>query len=286
MKWEVVLIIIIFCVSINLQYSVATLSKKDKKKKTSNQSVSSKLPTTTVIERGLVSEAVKSSDILKNYKLYSTSHTNSRQFNSSTISLGYVTPWNNHGYDTAKWFTNKFTHISPVWLQVRPSGSSYSLTGTHDIDQNWVNELRRSDRNTRIVPRVLFEGWSMDDYQKLFTSEKKRTNLAAFLSGQLIQYRFDGAVFEIWSQLGGRFKSELAEVVKAISHELHRNEMHLILVIPSTKEGAAVFSSSDFNKLLDHVDGFSLMTYDYSSLQTYVSWLSVVICTCYLHYLH
>lgn len=35
--------------------------------------------------------------------------------------------WNNHGYDTAKWFAKKFTHISPVWLQVR-----YSISPLHD----------------------------------------------------------------------------------------------------------------------------------------------------------
>jgi len=27
--------------------------------------------------------------------------------------------WNNHGYDIAKWFAAKFTHISPVWLQLK-----------------------------------------------------------------------------------------------------------------------------------------------------------------------
>ena len=34
---------------------------------------------------------------------------------------------------------------------------------------------------------------------------------------------------------------------------------------------AAIFGSSDFNKLVDHVDGFSLMTYDYSSPGRYVA---------------
>ena len=26
--------------------------------------------------------------------------------------------WNSHGYDIAKMFARKFTHISPVWLQL------------------------------------------------------------------------------------------------------------------------------------------------------------------------
>ncbi|KAK6043360.1 hypothetical protein COOONC_19135 [Cooperia oncophora] len=32
--------------------------------------------------------------------------------------LVYVTPWNNKGYDLAKWVSHKVTHVSPVWLQV------------------------------------------------------------------------------------------------------------------------------------------------------------------------
>lgn len=79
--------------------------------------------------------------------------------------------------------------------------------------------------------------------------------------------------------------SELVNVVKSVATELHRHNMHLILVIPSSKEGyaiieaiphvcvymsyyrSALFGSGDFKKLVDFVDGFSLMTYDYSTPQ-------------------
>ena len=39
--------------------------------------------------------------------------------------LGYVTPWNNYGYDVAKSVHvggAKMSHISPVWLQILPRG--------------------------------------------------------------------------------------------------------------------------------------------------------------------
>ncbi|RHY34228.1 hypothetical protein DYB25_010297, partial [Aphanomyces astaci] len=39
-----------------------------------------------------------------------------KRFHGDT--LGYVTPWNNHGYNTAKLFRSKFTYIAPVWYQV------------------------------------------------------------------------------------------------------------------------------------------------------------------------
>jgi hypothetical protein len=31
--------------------------------------------------------------------------------------LGYVTPWNAHGYDVAKSWGGKFSLVAPVWLQ-------------------------------------------------------------------------------------------------------------------------------------------------------------------------
>lgn len=35
--------------------------------------------------------------------------------------------------------------ISPVWLQVRHKGNKeYEITGTHDIDTKWVEDVRRA----------------------------------------------------------------------------------------------------------------------------------------------
>ena len=45
--------------------------------------------------------------------------------------------WNSHGYDVAKWFGAKFTHISPVWLQIkRKPGGAFVIEGGHDIDKS------------------------------------------------------------------------------------------------------------------------------------------------------
>lgn len=53
--------------------------------------------------------------------------------------------WNNHGYDVAKIFGAKFDMISPVWLQVRHTGNKkYEITGTHDIDSGWVEDVRKA----------------------------------------------------------------------------------------------------------------------------------------------
>lgn len=52
---------------------------------------------------------------------------------------------NNHGYEVAKIFGAKFDMISPVWLQIRYKGNKkYGITGTHDIDIKWMEDVRRA----------------------------------------------------------------------------------------------------------------------------------------------
>ena len=90
-----------------------TFSKSDKKAK---GKIKSEQGTTdiSVYTKNLVSINMKSKDILKNYNSY-FKDTKQRNFNGPV--LGYVTPWNSHGYDVAKTFGNKLNLVSPVWLQ-------------------------------------------------------------------------------------------------------------------------------------------------------------------------
>jgi chitinase domain-containing protein 1 len=70
--------------------------------------------------------------------------------------LGYVTPWNSHGYDIAKNFGGKFSLVSPVWLQVTVSSNEdYLIGGAHDVDKGWMADVR--NKGAKIVPRLLFE---------------------------------------------------------------------------------------------------------------------------------
>ena len=50
----------------------------------------------------------------------------------------------------AKMF-GKFTMISPVWLQIKrkPSGTFY-VTGTHDVDHEWVKDVRKRGKRTEV----------------------------------------------------------------------------------------------------------------------------------------
>ena len=79
---------------------------------------------------------------------------NIKRFQGET--LGYVTPWNGHGYDCAKRYGNKFTYVAPVWLQIRHTSSrTIEITGTHDIDSDWMEAVRAT--STLMVPRFMFE---------------------------------------------------------------------------------------------------------------------------------
>ena len=96
-----------------------TLSKSNPKKAKPAAALSEpNTPTKSVFDRGLVKEKLKPQDILEHHSAICKSCAKTRQLTSGA-SLAYVTPWNSHGYDVAKDFTKKFTHISPVWLQLK-----------------------------------------------------------------------------------------------------------------------------------------------------------------------
>lgn len=57
--------------------------------------------------------------------------------------LVYVTPWNSLGYDMAKKFRAKFTHVSPVWYQLKRGKDGMELLGKHDVDRQWIDGVRQ-----------------------------------------------------------------------------------------------------------------------------------------------
>lgn len=59
--------------------------------------------------------------------------------------MWFLVQWNGHGYDIAKQMGHKFTHISPVWLQIRHNVDlKYKITGAHDIDTAWVQDVQKT----------------------------------------------------------------------------------------------------------------------------------------------
>lgn len=143
--------------------STISPSDKGKKAKASKElKVNSGPIDQNVIERNLIEDEPSAKDILVENAAY-YQNTSARLFDGPV--LVYVTPvsankiignfyyfhanniqwfqWNNHGYDVAKMFGPKFSMVSPVWLQVLRRGRHmYELGGAHDIDVNWIRDVR------------------------------------------------------------------------------------------------------------------------------------------------
>lgn len=109
--------------------------------------------------------------------------------------MNFFLQWNGHGYEIAKIFAHKFTHICPVWLQIKLNddeettrlegticnnirtvslgvGVSLCLVGLQDIDYKWIKALREANPNIKIVPRVIFDGWPQNHLVVLLREPK------------------------------------------------------------------------------------------------------------------
>ncbi|BBN17918.1 chitinase domain-containing protein 1 [Marchantia polymorpha subsp. ruderalis] len=233
--------------------------------------------TASVYDRGLVKAADLSYEaVLKDHPRYWT-NTSHRHFKGSV--LAYVTPWNGKGYDMAKLFRSKFTHVSPVWYQLKRDNSGLHLHGRHDVDQKWISDVRQGG-SPKIVPRVVLEGYPTD----MLTKEEEREEAIDAITSEVTKMQFDGIVLEAWSLWRGyrllqdsNLRQKALEFIKLLGMELHTTKspkrksgdlFQLILVIPpptGTPQDPNSFTTSDMIYLRDSVDGFSLMTYDYSN---------------------
>ncbi|XP_063053329.1 chitinase domain-containing protein 1 isoform X2 [Engraulis encrasicolus] len=244
-----------------------TLSKTDGKKATKSQESESAVADRPVQQRGLVVTDAQWRDIVREERRYCPQAISKRQFQGAV--LGYITPWNSHGYDIAKLFGPKLTSVSPVWLQIRRRGpESYHVTGLHDHDPGWVKAVRKANKKNKILPRLLFDGWSYQDYMSVLDSEDEIEELGREMVDVGTTEKFDGFTLELWSQLGGNKRKELVHLVTHLCEILNAGKLICVLVIPpAVAPGTGqpgMFGREEFEKLAPVVDGFSLMTYDYS----------------------
>ncbi|XP_058663388.1 chitinase domain-containing protein 1 isoform X2 [Ammospiza caudacuta] len=265
------------CLAMVSWLAEGTLSKTDAKKGATKKLEEKKLHSDkNVQDRGLVVVDPKAKDIILEHKSYCSKKMKERHFSGDV--LGYITPWNNHGYDIAKIFGNKFTLISPVWLQVKRRGKErFQFTGLHDADQGWMKDVRKASKNIKIVPRILFDGWTYQDFESVFGSEDEIEELSKNMVLLAKNENFDGFVVEVWSQLGNQKQTELIHLLTHLSEALHEAQLKFILVIPPAVAAGTnqpgMFTKREFDQLASAVDSFSLMTYDYSAPHRYIETL-------------
>lgn len=63
------------------------------------------------------------------------------------VALDSQTLRNGKGYEVATRWRAKFSHISPVWFQLRAGGGhgggdGFVMSGQHDVDKEWMQALR------------------------------------------------------------------------------------------------------------------------------------------------
>lgn len=266
------LFVIVF--SFNFYFCVATLSKSDRKanrqEKKSIKADSQYVSENSHADHNMLSKAVNYRDIVQEHKSFSVTQAMLRRFDRDV--LGYVTPWNSHGYDIAKLFSAKFTMISPVWFQLKPKDSrgGILIEGLHDIDKNWLTTVRQLNKKIKLVPRIILETWTYSVLKKLLRNKDAANIVGVELINLAKEKNFDGYVIEIWSLLGGEMKMELTQLLINLASALKQHNLSLVLVIPPPSYSGGhtgMFVRQDFENLVDHVTAFSLMSYDYSSSQ-------------------
>ncbi|XP_014480774.1 PREDICTED: chitinase domain-containing protein 1 [Dinoponera quadriceps] len=223
-----------------------------------------------VFQRNLVVENPKQQDILYESGGYFRD-TKYRRFKADV--LGYVTPWNGYGFEISKIFHGKFTMVSPVWLSL-PFGnmSTYQLS-TDAVQTRWIKEMRsnnNANHSVKLIPRILFEHWSMDDIIRLYSNTESQAQLIVTLLDAAQTFHFNGYVLEIWNQFifAGANLPVVTSIVRSIAHKLKKNNVDVILAVPPSRGSQVeLFSKQQFDELAPYMKAFSLMTYDYSSIQ-------------------
>lgn len=260
-----------------LSPTFSTLSKSDRQKKKSSEEVPQSVPNP---KKGIPSPSdsiqIESDDfkqeILENYGTLDISE---KKFPSTV--LGYVTPWNNYGYDIAKWAAKKFSHISPVWFQLKSATidgeATCTIGGTHDIDRGWIEDIIKNNSEAKIVPRFLFEGWLGDELKHFLTDEQAQYRCGRAIVEFLLRNEMSGGVMEMWLQImsmtRGTGAEYLMELVQAWSEEFKKNDLLFILPLSpplnQNLQEIGIVSPTLIEKLLRAVDHINLMTYDFPS---------------------
>jgi len=83
--------------------------------------------------------------------------------------------------------------VSPVWYNIRRTGEGkYELGGEHDVDMNWMKDVRGKDSRGeivgRILPRFSVEQWDKNAYQELAENVEAAKTLITLIIEQ-VTYR-------------------------------------------------------------------------------------------------
>lgn len=111
--------------------------------------------------------------------------------------LAYVTPWNRQGFVVAETYAHKLTYLAPVWYQLRKQHQQQEqqqhqrqqleLTGKHEFNGTWLDNVRHKSGRVRIVPRVIWE-------VPAFVNPEQVAEVVGLLVDEAKERNYDGCV--------------------------------------------------------------------------------------------
>nr|XP_023398203.1 chitinase domain-containing protein 1 [Loxodonta africana] len=247
----------------------ATLSKSDAKKAASKTLLEkTQLADRPVQERGLVVTDVRAEDVVLEYRSYCSARARERHFDGAV--LGYVTPPQTQTGQDSK-ASREVTASSVACLGqrrlCRPSarrassghlfgagvgGTESEGAGRRECEASalmlcawlrcphcdsclsigWMRAVRKNAKGLRIMPRLLFEDWTYDDFRSVLDSEDEIEELSKTMVQVAKNQHFDGFVVEVWSQLFSQKQADLVHMLTHIAEALHQTRLLVVLVIP------------------------------------------------------
>ncbi|OZC04821.1 hypothetical protein X798_08186 [Onchocerca flexuosa] len=190
--------------------------------------------------------------------------------------LAYVTPWNNGGYDIAKWAARKFTHISPVWFQFKPEvkkQKTCTILGTHDMDIQWLTDVLANNSEIKFVPRLIMDGSAPENIERFLFDERWQTECAQLVINFIKKNKMHGAVIELWLQVLSLVqvgvKEELIELIAHWAELFHQADLEIIVPLPAPlnykNKPTGFILKTELARIINNVNYVNVMTYDYSS---------------------
>ncbi|GMT04861.1 hypothetical protein PENTCL1PPCAC_27035, partial [Pristionchus entomophagus] len=191
--------------------------------------------------------------------------------------MAYITPWNNAGYDRAVRIASRLSIVAPVWLQLKPDPErerECSITGTHDIDQGWMERLREANPKLKILPRLILEEFSSEQLKDLFTSDTASANCIRKIIDLLESAGMDGIVLEGWLPVlraAHQTSFDAGDAIETFSiwgKTLHGKGKMIILPIPPPVDSSmqlmhSVWNDAYWDLLGDSIDYVQIMTHDF-----------------------
>uniref|UniRef100_A0A8R1DFR2 Glyco_18 domain-containing protein n=1 Tax=Caenorhabditis japonica TaxID=281687 RepID=A0A8R1DFR2_CAEJA len=219
---------------------------------------------------------VTKSSILKDHETMDDKFYNPNDRDGIT-QLAYITPWNHKGYKLAVETAHKLTHVSPVWFQVKfgygkDKENECNIEGIHEINREWISNLTEKNPKIKIVPRILFDGWSFEDMQILLEDTNFARRCFNSISNFYSRNQFNGAVVEFYMQAlialqSLQYKDLMIEIMQDLSKKFRKLKLSIVYTVPApldwNNKPNNLVTPTDYHKILAASDFVQIMTYDY-----------------------